>query len=180
MAGTGDTEMKPWTSGSQGQVGQPQTGKQPKSQMSNKDIRSSFRVWENRCLSALYHGDARKPLPLLCITKPPHHRNSSRWGRNVAGAELPWSTWRSGGEVFLPFLPPPKVGSAPPQGRGGGSHHSDSQGEGLREETGAAERDLPESRAVPGGLWDSRPALHSSARPSQVLSALLVSHVDVC
>ena len=113
MAGTGDTEMKPWTSGSQGQVGQPQTGKQPKSQMSNKDIRSSFRVWENRRLSALYHGDARKPLPLLCITKPPHHRNSSRWGRNVAGAELPWSTWRSGGEVFLPFLPPPKVGSAP-------------------------------------------------------------------
>lgn len=68
----------------------------------------------------------------------------------------------------------------PPQGWGGGSHHSDSQGEGLREETGAAERDLPESSAVPGGLWDSHPALHNSVQPSQFLSALLVSHVDVC
>ena len=51
----------------------------------------------------------------------------------------------------------------PPQGRGGGSHHSESQ-EGLSEETGPEERDLPDSNAVPGGLWD--PTQHFIISPT--------------
>lgn len=180
MAGTGDTEVKPWTSRSQGQVGQPQTGKQPKSQMSNKDIRSSFRVWENRRLSALYHGDAQAPSPAL------HQKTSASQEFFQVGEKRGWSRvtlehleeWGRGVPTFSAstkggFSPLPKAGVE-------AATTADSQGEGLREETGAAERDLPESSAVPGGLWDSHPALHNSVQPSQFLSALLMSHVDVC